>query len=317
MKLQLQRIMQNIQNKPFSTANSLFTASNRDKPLPPKFKMPSIDTFDGTTDPVNHVEVYRTLRILHAFPDEIMCRSFLVTLKGSTRLCSSNIIFLNAFRQLKIGKEKLSLLQTPLAGFIGDGVTSIGSIDLPITIEEHLRQTTKILTFLVVDSPFAFNIILGRIALNVFQVVTSTYHLVVKFSTNHGIGTVRGEQTVATKCYVASLKELKLKEAMIIEGLDVRDEEELIRGELVEELVEGIFHPERNNLITEEMDKLLKAKFIQNVEYPKRLSNVVLVRKNNGKWRLCVDYSDLNWACPKDCYPLPRIDLLVDATAGH
>ena len=44
---------------------------------------------------------------------------------------------------------------------------------------------------------------------------------------------------------------------------------------------------------------------------------MVLVRKNNGKWRLCVDYFDLNRACPKDSYPLPRIDLLVDATAGH
>ena len=60
-----------------------------------------------------------------------------------------------------------------------------------------------------------------------------------------------------------------------------------------------------------------EAQFIKNVNYPKWLSNVVLVRKNNGKWQLCVDYSDLNRACPKDSYPLPHIDLLVDATAGH
>ena len=42
---------------------------------------------------------------------------------------------------------------------------------------------------------------------------------------------------------------------------------------------------------------------------------MVLVRKNNGKWRMCVDFTDLNWACPKDNYPLPRIDTLVDSTA--
>ena len=42
-----------------------------------------------------------------------------------------------------------------------------------------------------------------------------------------------------------------------------------------------------------------------------------MVRKNNSTWRLCVDYSDLNRAFPKDSYPLPRIDLLVDATLGH
>ena len=47
------------------------------------------------------------------------------------------------------------------------------------------------------------------------------------------------------------------------------------------------------------------------------MANIVLVKKSNNKWRLCVDFTDQNKACPKDCYPLPRIDLLVDATAGH
>ena len=42
-----------------------------------------------------------------------------------------------------------------------------------------------------------------------------------------------------------------------------------------------------------------------------------MVRKSNGKWRMCVDYTDLNKACPKDCFPLPRIDQLVDSTSGH
>ena len=65
--------MQNIQHKPSATANSPFVDSIRDKPLPAKFKMPTIDSFDGTTDPVDHLETYRTLMVLHAFPDEIMC----------------------------------------------------------------------------------------------------------------------------------------------------------------------------------------------------------------------------------------------------
>ncbi|XP_028106746.1 uncharacterized protein LOC114305817 [Camellia sinensis] len=98
-------------------------------------------------------------------------------------------------------------------------------------------------TFLVVDCPSAYNIILGRTALNAFQVVTSTYHLAMKFPTDLGVGTMRREQTVAREYYVASLKEVKLKETMIIEGLDVRDEDELVRGELVEELVEVLIDP--------------------------------------------------------------------------
>jgi hypothetical protein len=53
------------------------------------------------------------------------------------------------------------------------------------------------------------------------------------------------------------------------------------------------------------------------VDYPEWLANVVLVKKSNGKWRMCVDFTDLNKACPKDSFPLPRIDLLVDSTFGH
>ena len=51
--------------------------------------------------------------------------------------------------------------------------------------------------------------------------------------------------------------------------------------------------------------------------YPDWLANVVMVKKPNGKWQMCVDFTDLNKACPKDSYPLPHIDQLVDSTAGH
>src|SRR4051812_38718876 len=61
---------------------------------------------------------------------------------------------------------------------------------------------------------------------------------------------------------------------------------------------------------------LLEAKFISEAKYTTCLSNVVLVKKSNGKWRMCIDYTDLNRACPKDAYPLPNIDKLVDNFAG-
>ena len=67
----------------------------------------------------------------------------------------------------------------------------------------------------------------------------------------------------------------------------------------------------------EEVTKLLTAGFIREVYYPDWLANVVLVKKANGKWRICVDFTDLNKACPKDSFPLPRIDQLVDSTTGH
>ncbi|KAL5581058.1 hypothetical protein UlMin_013500 [Ulmus minor] len=69
--------------------------------------------------------------------------------------------------------------------------------------------------------------------------------------------------------------------------------------------------------INTEVDKLLKADFIEEANYPDWIANVVLVKKANGNWRVCVDFTDLNRACPKDSFPLPRIDQLVDATTGH
>ena len=67
----------------------------------------------------------------------------------------------------------------------------------------------------------------------------------------------------------------------------------------------------------DEVQKLIAAKFIREVYYPDWLANVVMVKKANGKWRKCADFTDLNKACPKDSYPLPRIDQLVDSTTGH
>ena len=78
-----------------------------------------------------------------------------------------------------------------------------------------------------------------------------------------------------------------------------------------------VFAPECNRAIMDEVDKLLTAGFIQEVYYPNWLANVDLMKKANKKWRICVDFTNLNSACPKDSSPLPRIDQLVDSTVKH
>ena len=77
------------------------------------------------------------------------------------------------------------------------------------------------------------------------------------------------------------------------------------------------FTLKRQKAINEEVDKLLQAGAIREVDYPDWLANVVLVKKANDKWRLCIDFTNVNRACPKDSFPLPRINLIVDATADH
>jgi ribonuclease HI len=76
------------------------------------------------------------------------------------------------------------------------------------------------------------------------------------------------------------------------------------------------FDEEKRRAIGEEVHKLMAIGFIKEVFHPEWLANPVLVKKKSGKWRMCVDYTGLNKACPKVPYPLPRIDQIVDSTAG-
>ena len=69
-----------------------------------------------------------------------------------------------------------------------------------------------------------------------------------------------------------------------------------------------VFAPEGNKAIMDEVNKLLTAKFIREVYYPVWLVNVIMVKKANEKWKMCMDFMDLNQAYPKDSFPLPRID---------
>ena len=57
--------------------------------------------------------------------------------------------------------------------------------------------------------------------------------------------------------------------------------------------------------------KLKQAETIKEVFYPKWLANTLIVKKKNGKWRVCVDFRDLNKVCPKDPFPMPKIDQLM------
>ncbi|XP_024004820.1 uncharacterized protein LOC112081977 [Eutrema salsugineum] len=75
--------------------------------------------------------------------------------------------------------------------------------------------------------------------------------------------------------------------------------------------------PEKAQAVNDEVERLLKAGSITEVKYPDWLANPVVVKKKNGKWRICVDFTDLNKACPKDSFPLLHIDRLVEATAGN
>ncbi|GJS47515.1 hypothetical protein Tco_0597636 [Tanacetum coccineum] len=73
---------------------------------------------------------------------------------------------------------------------------------------------------------------------------------------------------------------------------------------------------DRKQVIQEEVGKLMEAGIMREVHYHDWLSNLVMVKKHDDSWRMCVDFKYLNKACPKDCYPLPEIDWKVESLCG-
>ncbi|KAL0408102.1 UNVERIFIED_CONTAM: Transposon Ty3-G Gag-Pol polyprotein [Sesamum radiatum] len=76
------------------------------------------------------------------------------------------------------------------------------------------------------------------------------------------------------------------------------------------------FGLKKDKIIQEKVNRLLAAGHIREIQFPKLFSNIVLVLKPEGKWKMCIDFRDINKTCLKDFYPLSRIDQLVDSTSG-
>ncbi|GKD76470.1 reverse transcriptase domain-containing protein [Tanacetum coccineum] len=76
------------------------------------------------------------------------------------------------------------------------------------------------------------------------------------------------------------------------------------------------FSMEKSGVVTDEVAKWVKAGIVRPVKYPTYISNHVLVKKGDGTWRMCIDFKNLNSACPKDYYPLSNIDCKVESVMG-
>ena len=270
-------------------------------------------------------------------------------------------------------------MNAPFVGFGGIKVFPLGAITLSVTTGDYPQQITREVIFLVVDWSSAYNAILGRPTLNSWKAVISTYHLMIKFSTDFGVGELRGNRVVARECYISMIEMEDQQQTMCIgeqrapaEPVEELEEVNLddtwpkrttrigtlaswpVRQVLTTFLKDNqdvfawshedmlgidpssivyklnlspsfplvrqkkrVFAQEQDKAIAEEVRKLLEANFIQEIYYLDWLTNIIMVKKASGKWRMCVDFTDLNKACPKDSYPLPRIDTLVDSTARN
>ena len=130
---------------------------------------------------------------------------------------STDILYYLAFQQMRIDKERLIPTNAPLVGFRRSRVFPLGAVTLSVMVGNYPQQIIKDVTFLVVDCSPAYNAILGRPTLNSWKAVTSTYHLMIKFPTDYGVGELRGSQVAARECYVAMMEMEDQVQALNIE----------------------------------------------------------------------------------------------------
>ena len=119
---------------------------------------------------------------------------------------SADILSYPAFQQMRIDKKRLLPTNAPFVGFGGSRVFPLGTVTLSMTVGDYPQQITRDITFLVVDCSSAYNAILGRPTLNSWKAVTSTYHLMIKFPTDYGVGELCRSQIAARECYVAMME---------------------------------------------------------------------------------------------------------------
>ncbi|XP_074323924.1 uncharacterized protein LOC141660837 [Apium graveolens] len=168
---------------------------------------------------------------------------------------------------------------------------------------------------------------MGRIGIHAFKAVPSTYHMVLKFPTRNSVGEAKGDQKMARSCYVAALRPDRTRgsdvfawKAADMPGSDPNFITHRLNVDPTRKIVKQkkrTYAPDRLKAIKKEVEKLLEAGFIEEIQFPEKMANPVMVKKAKGKWRMCIDFTGLNDACPKHCYPLPRIDTLIGATAGY
>ena len=103
---------------------------------------------------------------------------------------SADILYYPAFQQMRLERDQLRPVNSPLVGFRGMKVQHVGIITLPVVVRAYPQQITKDVNFLMVDCSSSYNAIIGRPTLNSWKAVTSTYHLSVKFPTEYGVGQV-------------------------------------------------------------------------------------------------------------------------------
>nr|GEV83663.1 reverse transcriptase domain-containing protein [Tanacetum cinerariifolium] len=260
---------------------------------------------------------------------------------------SMKILYEHCFNRLRREiKNQMVPTTTSLTGFSGETIWPLGQLRLLVTIRDADHSTRVWMNFMIVRSLSPYNGIIERPEIREIQAVPSTAHGMLKVPVKGGIVTIRSTILIPAECtsVITSSAEVVIGGTLSAKGrtelcailkknldifawqpsdmtgvsrsvaehrLNIREGYLPVRQKKIGQA------PERAKAIQAEVQKLVEAGIIKEVYYHDWLSNPVMVKKHDGSWWMCVDFTDLNKARPQDCYPLPEINWKVESLCGY
>ncbi|GKB43554.1 reverse transcriptase domain-containing protein [Tanacetum coccineum] len=252
---------------------------------------------------------------------------------------SMEVLFKHCFNRLRPEIKSQMVPATLLIGFSGETIWPLRQLRLLVSIGDAKHSIKSWMNFMIVRSPSPYNGIIGRPRISEIQAIPSTTHGMLKFPVDVRIVTIRSTILMPTE-----YQEITIRGAISTKGrtelcallkgnLDIfawqpSDMTGVPRSiaEYKLNIREGYLPvwqkkrghaPECAKAIQTEVQKLVEAGIMRKVYYHDWLSNPVIIKKHDGSWRMCIDFTDLNKACPQDCYPLPEIDWKVESLCGY
>ncbi|GJZ67870.1 reverse transcriptase domain-containing protein [Tanacetum coccineum] len=225
-------------------------------------------------------------------------------------------------------------------GFSGERSWFVGEVPLEIKIGDAPLLRTKTLNFVIVRSDSPQNMLLGRTVMQRMGIVVSTIHGAIKFHTEKGIRTVlstdeANEGTKRAKKIPATKLQNLLKSNADVFAWKHADMTRILRTIMVEGKPFNTEHkpneynhikpikqnkrglgPDRNMATYKETEELTKAGILWKAKLQTWVVNHVMVKKSDGGWRMCVDFTHINKACPKDCYLLTSDSIEIESSQG-
>nr|GEZ25850.1 reverse transcriptase domain-containing protein [Tanacetum cinerariifolium] len=212
---------------------------------------------------------------------------------------------------------------TSLTGFSGKTTWPLGQLRLLVTIGDTAHSTKAWMNFMVVKSLSPYNGIIGQPGLKAIQAVPSTVHGMLKFLTEGGIVTICSSLLIPAECASIGTSSVTPREETthhtnftVALHLNFPDQEVVVKG-----LLSDRGRTELCSLLKKNLD-IFAWQPSDMTGVPRSVAEHRLnIREgcppHDGSWRMCVNFTDLNKACPQDCYPLPEIDWKVESLCGY